>query len=60
MVDGYPGWSLAEIKKLTYRERQHWLDRYLYKLEQELQRRHRQNNSPQVRVGSIGQGVTFR
>lgn len=59
LVDAYK-WSLSEIRKLTFRERKHWLDRYIYKLEQEYQKQHRQNNSTQTVIGSaMGGGVTF-
>lgn len=59
LVDGY-GWSLFEMKKMTIRERRHWVNRYLHKLEQEYQRQHRANNSAQTIIGNaMGGAVTF-
>lgn len=59
MVDAY-SWALSDIRDLTYRERKHWLDRYLYKLELALDRKHRQDNSTQTTIGSVlGGGVSF-
>lgn len=59
MVDGF-GWSLSDIKELPFRERKHWVERYLYKLEQEYQRQHRQNNQAQTIIGqAIGGMTTF-
>jgi hypothetical protein len=52
-------WSPSESRKLTYRERKHWVKRYLFKLEQEYDRMHQANNSNQVITRSVGQGVTF-
>lgn len=60
LVDAY-GWQLPDIKKLSIRERRHWVNRYLYKLEQEYQKQHRANNTAQTVIGSaIGGGITFR
>jgi hypothetical protein len=59
LVDGY-SWNLSELRKLTIRERKHWLKRYLYKLEKEYQRQHTLNNSTKTVMGSaMGGGVTF-
>jgi lysyl-tRNA synthetase class II len=52
-------WPLSESRKLTYRERKHWIKRYVYKLEQEYERMHQLNNSAQVITRSVGQDVTF-
>lgn len=52
-------WPISESRKLTYRERKHWVSRYVYKLEQEYERVHQLNNSTQVTTRAVGQGVTF-
>lgn len=52
-------WSVSESQKLTYRERRHWVSRYVHKLQQEYEQMHQLNNSTQVTVRSVGQGVTF-
>jgi len=45
---------------LSYRERKHWVNRYLYKLEMEYQKQHRQNNQAQTVMGqAIGGMPTF-
>lgn len=59
LVDAF-SWSLSDIKELSYRERKHWVERYLYKLELEYQRQHRQNNQAQTIIGqAIGGIPTF-
>lgn len=58
LVDGY-SWSIFESRKLTYRERKHWVARYLFKLEQDYERMHQLNNQNQTITRSVGQGVTF-
>lgn len=52
-------WPVSESRQLTYRERKHWIKRYVYKLEQEYERMHQLNNSTQVITRSVGEGVTF-
>jgi hypothetical protein len=58
LVDAYH-WAPSEIRKLSYRERKHWVKRYLFKLEQEYEKMHQANNSAQVITRTVGQGVTF-
>jgi hypothetical protein len=52
-------WSIFDSRKLTYRERKHWVKRYLYKLEQQYEQMHQANNSTQVITRPVGAGVTF-
>jgi hypothetical protein len=52
-------WPISELRHLTYRERQHWVKRYIFKLEQDYDRMHQANNSTQVMMRSVGQEVTF-
>ena len=52
-------WPITESRKLTYRERKHWVKRYLFKLEQEYERMHQLNNSNQTVIRSVGEGVSF-
>jgi len=58
LVDAF-GWPVSESRILTYRERKHWINRYVFKLEKEYERIHQQNNSNQVHVNTMGSGVTF-
>lgn len=58
LVDAFH-WPLSESRQLTYRERKHWIKRYIYKLELEYDKMHQANNSNQVVTRSVGQGVTF-
>lgn len=58
LVDAYR-WSITEIRQLSYRERKHWVERYLHKLELEYDRMHQANNTNQTVVRSVGQEVTF-
>jgi hypothetical protein len=58
LVDAY-NWSLYECRMISYRERKHWVARYLFKLEQEYERVHQSNNQNQTIMRSVGQGVTF-
>ncbi|WPH58267.1 hypothetical protein SEA_LUCKYSOCKE_91 [Streptomyces phage LuckySocke] len=45
---------------MTIRERRHWVNRYLYQLEQQYQRQHQQNNSAQTIIGNaMGGAVSF-
>lgn len=53
------GWSIFDSRKLSYRERKHWVARYLHKLEKEYERLHQLNNSNQVITKEVGSGVTF-
>jgi hypothetical protein len=52
-------WPVSESRRLTYRERKHWIKRYVYKLEQEYERMHQANNTNQVITRSVGQDVAF-
>jgi hypothetical protein len=58
LVDAF-GWPVSECRKLSYRERKHWIKRILYKLELDYERMHLANNSNQTVTRSVGQGVTF-
>lgn len=58
LVDAYH-WSIPDIRKLSYRERRHWVRRYVHKLEKEYDRMHQLNNMNQTTVRSVGQDVAF-